>query len=377
MASRTYKIAVVIPKYGLVGGGEKFAAELAERLVSNRDYEIHVFANKWLSHSDLITFHKIPIITIPKFLTTISFAYFANRKIARMNFDLIHTHERIFEADIFTIHSIPHNVWVKEVRKKSWMSLLDYGTSWVERRCYDQERCQSFLPVSSIAKERIIEEYEVDPKKMQVIAPGVEIDKFNKFDREICRQEVREGFRISESDTVILFVSMNFELKGLANLMSALARAKLQHSSSSLKLLVVGKGDYNKYRRLAEQLDIKEEVIFAGVWTDNIEKIYLACDIFSVLSKFDTFGIVVLEAMAASLPVIISDKMGAMDLVTSGANGFVVDYEDIPAVSSKIIFLLDRRKREEMARKAFSTAQENSWDKMAEKVLTIYKKLLN
>ena len=95
------KIAVVIPKHGLVGGAERFAYELTERLSLNEKYEFHVFANRWQSDSGRKTFHKVPIIRFPRFLTTISFAWFVNRKISKMNFDLVHTHDRIFDADIF------------------------------------------------------------------------------------------------------------------------------------------------------------------------------------------------------------------------------------------------------------------------------------
>ena len=104
-------IAVVILRYGLLGGAEKFVLELTERIAFNKRYDLHVFANKWVSHSDRITFHKVPVITFPKFLTTISFAYFAGLKISKMNFDLIHTYDRIFDADIFTMHGIPHRIW--------------------------------------------------------------------------------------------------------------------------------------------------------------------------------------------------------------------------------------------------------------------------
>ncbi len=50
---------MVVPKYGLVGGGERFVFELTERLANVPGYEIHVFSNKWRSESDHITFHKI------------------------------------------------------------------------------------------------------------------------------------------------------------------------------------------------------------------------------------------------------------------------------------------------------------------------------
>jgi len=375
ITSKVYKIAVVVPKYGLVGGGERFVLELTERIASSRRYEVHVFANKWKQQSDRITFHKIPIISFPKFLTTISFAWFANRKIAKMNFDLIHSHERIFHADIFTMHSVPHRFWVKEIRRKG-MSLFDYGTSWVEKRMINNGKCRMFLPVSGIAKERFLQEFRVDPEKIQVIHPGVDIDKFNKLDRNICRREIRERFGINKTDTVVLFVSMNFELKGLDKLMAAMAMTKSRHPSKMIKLIAVGKGNEKKYRRLAQKLDIEENVIFAGVWKDNIEQIYLASDIFAMPSGFDTFGMVVLEAMSASLPVIISGNVGAKDLVRDGINGFVVDREDIDLISSKIGLMLDKQDREKMAKEAYKEATKNTWDIMAEKVLKTYDSII-
>ncbi|MCK7509406.1 MAG: hypothetical protein MZV70_38835 [Desulfobacterales bacterium] len=75
------KIAVVIPKFGLVGGAEQFASELTEKLSSGHQDTFHVFANRWQSNSQAFQFHKIPIISFPKFLTTISFAWFVQRQL--------------------------------------------------------------------------------------------------------------------------------------------------------------------------------------------------------------------------------------------------------------------------------------------------------
>jgi len=291
-----------------------------------------------------------------------------------MNFDFIHTHERIFHADIFTMHGVPHRFWVKMVRRKN-MSLFDYGTGWVEKSLIDNEKCRMFLPVSGIAKEKFLQEFHVDPEKVQVIHPGVDIDKFNQLDRNVCRREIRKRFSIDETDTVVLFVSMNFELKGLDNLMAAMALTKSKHPSETLKLLVVGKGNEKKYGRLAQKLDIEDDVIFTGVWKDNIEQIYLASDIFAMPSGFDTFGMVVLEAMSASLPVIISGNVGAKDLVRDGINGFVVEREDVGMISSKIVRLLNKENREKMAEEAYKVAEQNTWDRMSEKVLEIYSRI--
>ena len=112
------KIAVIIPKYGVAGGAERYVATLTELLAENPYYEIHVIANRWSSSSTSISFHHVPIISFPRFLTTISFAWFANRAAAKLGCDIIHTHDRILHADLFTMHGVPHSFWTREVRKK-------------------------------------------------------------------------------------------------------------------------------------------------------------------------------------------------------------------------------------------------------------------
>jgi UDP-glucose:(heptosyl)LPS alpha-1,3-glucosyltransferase len=374
MTSNLKKIAVVVPKYGLVGGGERFVFELTERLANVPGYEIHVFSNKWRSESDHITFHKIPIITFPKWLTSISFAYLANRKIAKMGFDLIHSHDRIFKSNVVTLHSIPHRTWVRDIRQKRWPSLFDHGTSWTEKQMYKYSGCQMFLPVSNLVKIKLLETFKIDERKIRVIHPGVDVERFQSAN-PYNRQEIRDAFGISEADPLILFVGMNFEVKGLDSLLSAIALLKSEYDNDQVKVLVVGKGNNKKYKALAHKLGIGEQLIFSGVRND-IEKIYQAGDILVMLSKFDTFGMVVTEAMAASLPVIISDKVGAKDLVIQGENGFVVNREDVEMISSKINLMLNKEKRLEMGKKAYNTALNQTWETMTQKVLNVYEELL-
>jgi len=374
MISNPRKIAIVIPKYGLVGGAEGFAAELTEKIAQDRRFEVHVFANKWQKNSENIIFHRVPIVAMPKFLTTVSFAYFADRKISKIAFDLVHAHDRIFNADIFTMHGIPHRIWVREVRKKH-MGLFDYATAWAEKKLVTNKRCRRFLAVSNLAKGKFLQEYrEIDPDKVPVMHPGVDIQRFQGLDRQLCRQEIRKKFGIDLSDRVILFVSMNFDIKGLDNLMMGLARFKLRHPSERFKLLVAGKGDDKKYGRLAQNLGIKDHVIFTGVvQKEALDRIYLASDIFSMLSKFDTFGMSVLEAMAASLPVIISGNVGAKDLVKEGVNGFVIeDTDNAHEISDRIAVMLNEEVRARMGEEAFKTALHNTWEVAVDKVLKVY-----
>jgi UDP-glucose:(heptosyl)LPS alpha-1,3-glucosyltransferase len=379
MAKSVPKIAVVIPKYGLVGGAEQFASELTECIAQSNRYEIHVFANNWQVYSDRVTFHKVPIISFPKFLTTISFAYFAGEKIARMKFDLVHTHERIFDADIFTMHGIPHRIWVKEIRKKP-MSLFDRATDWVERRLVEMSKCSRFLSVSSLVQDKFLEVYKkVKLSQLQIVQPAVDVHRFLRHDKHECRCEISQCYGIDPDELLILFVSMNFDVKGLDSIIKALGVFKKKFPEKHFKLLVVGKGNGRKYKGLADSLSIGDKVIFTGVQTkEKLERIYMASDLFMMLSKFDTFGMVVLEAMAASLPVIISSNVGAKDFVKQGLNGFVItDIGDIGEIVKSLQQALKEETYIKMGEHAFNTAHENSWENLSTKTMDIYEQCLN
>ncbi|MCK7509405.1 MAG: hypothetical protein MZV70_38830 [Desulfobacterales bacterium] len=74
------------------------------------------------------------------------------------NFSLVHSHERIFAADIFTLHGVPHRYWVDQVRHKR-MSLYDTATAWVEKKLVYEGHCKKFIAVSDLTKDIFLQEY--------------------------------------------------------------------------------------------------------------------------------------------------------------------------------------------------------------------------
>jgi UDP-glucose:(heptosyl)LPS alpha-1,3-glucosyltransferase len=371
------KIAVVVPKYGLVGGGERFASEVTERLARNENLDIHVFANKWVASSNRITFHKVPIIRFPRFMGPLFFAWFVKWKIGSMNFDLVHSHHWIFNANIFSVHGVPHAGWVRKVRKRS-SSLYDRAVIAIERKLIKEGDASCFLPVSTIAMEAFRREYATLQGHWQVVHPGVNVARFSTPDRAACRADIRGRYGIGASDTLLLFVGMNFEVKGLDTIVAALAKARTARPEANFWLLVVGRGNESKYRKIAQSLGIAEAVTFAGTQVDGLERYYRAADIFIMLSKFDTFGMVVLEAMAASLPVIVSPNVGAKDLVDEGVNGFVLPApHDAIAAAERIVRLSDGARREAMGTAAAQTAAMHDWEKLAESMERLYQDMLS
>jgi glycosyltransferase involved in cell wall biosynthesis len=136
---------------------------------------------------------------------------------------------------------------------------------------------------------------------------------------------------------------------------------------------VVGKGNFRKYGEIARKLGIGDSVVFAGPQAEGMERFYRASDLFMMLSKFDTFGMAALEAMAAGLPVILGAGVGAKDLVEDGKNGFIVgNARGAGSAAERVGLLLEEGLRTRMGEEAFRTAGRHTWDRMAAEVEEIY-----
>ena len=369
------KIAVVIPKYGLLGGAENFVFQLTERLAAREGVEIHVFANRWCRGNDSVIFHKIPNVFFPRFIRPISFAYFAGKKIVGEDFDLVHSHCWIFEMDLFTMHGSLHEPWIREVRSKS-MSLFDRSMARVEEKAVNSFRLKMILPVSTLLKEELLKSYDIPESKIHVIHPGISAARFSALDPERSRQEIRKRHGLTTRDLVVLFVGMNFEVKRLDLVLRAVAELSVRkNENSNLKLLVVGKGKKGPYMNLARDLGIVNQVIFSGV-TQEVEKYYMASDIFAMPSRNDSFGMAVLEAMMAGLPAVITGRVGARDLIESGNQGFVLsDDPSVSDVSEKLSFLLKKENRVRMGESARAVARRQTWESRADQVAELYNQL--
>ena len=138
-------------------------------------------------------------------------------------------------------------------------------------------------------------------------------------------------------------------------------------------LLIVGSGELEgELRRAVEQRDIPD-VVFAGfVDRERIADVYAVADAFVLFSRLhETWGLVVNEAMAASLPVVASDACGsATDLLRDGYNGFVVDRDDVGALADRLERLLvDGDLRQRMGRESRELIDRFTYDAAAEGVV--------
>ncbi len=364
------RVAIIAEKFGGVGGSERFVQEVTERLAATGHFELHVFANRWQSQCSAVTFHRVPRLKFPRFLRPWSFAVLSQYMIRRGSFDLVHSHWPTFKADVFSTHGAPHGMWIRNVRKRR-PKLFDRVMMMIDRRMMAGGGNAVFMPVSTLLKERFQEEFDALPGEWMVVHPGVDAKQF-AFS-EISRNEVRRTLGITSDAFVVLFVGMNFEAKGLDRLMRGFANLRRAVPTKPMHLVVVGRGNVAKFQKLANELGISGDVIFTGAISGGIERYYSAADVLGMLSEFETFCMVVLEAMAASLPVVIGDQMGVKDLVRDGVNGFVLTDRDEPEVcAERLGCLMDSHLQKTMGESARVTAHARGWDQVADRISRIY-----
>jgi UDP-glucose:(heptosyl)LPS alpha-1,3-glucosyltransferase len=156
-------------------------------------------------------------------------------------------------------------------------------------------------------------------------------------------------------------------MKGLGFLIKAMAKIK-RETPPPFKLLILGRDRQSSYLRLAREMRIDEEMIFAGS-TNEPEKYYGASDFLVHPTFYDACSLTVLEALASGIPVITTRCNGASGIITQGQEGFVIsDPRDGPALGEKILFFFNREKLERASIAARHLAEsyslERNWREM-------------
>ena len=294
--------------------------------------------------------------------------------------DLVHTHMSIFPAADagFFYSKVKGTPLVLTYHSDN---RLDYGPFF--RRSfltlYDR------LPVDEIlshAKAIIVPSLRVletskrlQPyvQKIKQIPNGVNVDFFDvPKPKEYCRKSIG----ISKTEFVILFVGALVHPKGPQILIQALR--KVIDVIPDTRLILVGEGyGRNELEKLAVDLDLQKHVYFAGLIRKELPMYLKSSDVSVVPSFQENFPLVVLEAMAAGIPVIASSVGGVQDLIIDGKTGLSVQPGDPDALTDAILRVYrDEYLRNQMSNRARKLAQKYSWESVAEETEKLYRHVL-
>ena len=283
----------------------------------------------------------------------------AQQILRNMDFDVLHFHEPFvpFLSPTFLDASETVNV-------ATFHAFGGFSPSyWVGRRFAGQlaGKLHGRIAVSSAARHFIGRYF---PGDYRIIPNGVDLDRFTDA----------EPFEKWRDGTInILFVGRFEERKGLIHLLKAYHRLRKRHVDA--RLLIVGSGpkarEYRRYVGLRQIRDVE----FLGRVSDAAKARYFAsADIFCAPSTGqESFGIVLLEAMAAGVPIIASDIHGYKQVVQRGVQGLLVEPRNHRALAAALYTLSnDAELRNRMGEAGRTRAPEYSWDRVTEQIVDYY-----
>ncbi len=287
--------------------------------------------------------------------------------LAQANFDILHIHEpftpmiaisALLKSNCLNVgtfhacHSKPRMYWIGKPILRRWLPRL-HGKIAVSK------------PALDYVSRHLPGEYHIIPN-------GIDIEHFSLNGPE------REEF--TDSKINILFVGRLERRKGLGHLINACAKVK--RSFPNFRLIVVGPGTVLrfKYERSVEDMGLADNVTFAGfVPSDELPSYYRTADIFCApATGGESFGIVLLEAMACGKPVVATNIGGYASVLAHEEEGLLVPPRDENSLARALLSLLeDKPLRQQMGAKGRIKAEKYSWTNVARQVMEYYTSLVN
>jgi glycosyltransferase involved in cell wall biosynthesis len=230
--------------------------------------------------------------------------------------------------------------------------------------------------------ESVANEYQdlgVDESRIFRVPNGVDLERFQMLDR---RAIARAELDIDDETFVFLAVGRNHQKKNFIALLDA-ARILKDKGYQNFKVVIAGR-DVQALSEKVEEYSLVDNIVLQEqigadesgdlqLPSDALVGLYQGADAFVFPSLMETFGIVLVEAMAAKLPIITTDSPGCRDLIRKGKDGAMVPADDAKALADEMINIMSEPElRNELSERAWARAQGFSWDRVVDRYLDVY-----
>lgn len=372
------RIALVAHDIHNGGGMEQAFAELIRRAHTRFDFVVFA-ATLAPELRPLVTWQHVRIPARPMPLKMLAFFVRGSLPLARARVDLVHTLGALIpnRANLISVHYCHAGARAKTGRLapkdathiRRLNTTIAKGLAIVaERYCYRPARAQILAAVSPGVVSELKWHYPGVP--VALTPNGVDNDRFRPDPAVRAQVRGAEGVR---DEVICLFVGGDWDRKGLAVAIAALARAD---EETRLLLWVVGPGDRRRFEQLAVDLGVGERVRFLGPRPDT-EIFYQAADTFVLPTEYETFSLVAYEAAASGLPVVATQVSGIEDVVVDGESGFLVERTPDAVADALVSLAMDSELRVRMGQEGRRSVSAYTWERSVESIVRVYEQLLD
>lgn len=339
------KIAFVVHDFlGGVGHG-RYCIELARRFAG--EHEVHVLANRFEKCADFdFQRHVVPAWRKTALTSVLTFAGAAQRILESEPFDIVHAQGfSCWRADVVTAHVCNAARYARSPAPSVLKGVFPKVVIPREKKFFQTSGAQAVISVSRRLQKELSEWYGVSS---EVIYHGIDTARF----RPAAPPENKKWTWLFAGEAA----------KGLEQVVSALKEFP------EAELSVASRSDLSAFRGI-------ERVNLLGPVAD-MPALYAKADVFVYPSAYDTFAMVVAEAMASGLPVVIGSEIGAAEWIQDGQNGFMCDPSSLASVMSKLK-ALPPAELQNLRKKARETALSHSWDECARQTMEVYQRAIS
>ena len=310
-------------------------------------------------------------------------ACFAKR--AQVSYNLLHTHYWLSAAAALPLArawDVPHITMFHTVEK---LKGQQYGStnSTAEAaaiRIEHEGRIASAVDRITVSTENEGEQlrrlYGLPASHLRVIPCGVDLRLFAPGSAA-SRRAARQALALDDEQPILLSVGRLDPIKELDLLLESVARMR-----TPARLILIGgdpDGDpeVERLRERAAALELSERVRFPGaVPQRQLPEYYHAADAVVVSSRYESFGLVAVEALASGTPVVASAAGGLTSIVRNGENGLLVRWRDPRAFAERLDELLgDDVRRARLAANARASVERFGWERIGDDVRALYQEL--
>lgn len=365
------KLCIVTHSVTLGDGQGRVNYEIAQEALS-RGHQVILIASRVapeLERLDSVQWVPIQVSQFPgALLRNLAFSYQSARWLRqhRQDYDVVLSNGAITSAasDLNTAHFV-HSTWLTSPYHTIRYRPDPYGAyQWVytalnaywERQAF--KRSTNVVAVSGQVKDELMR-IGLPHEKIQVILNGVDLEEFRPaaVDRAALGLPQDVFLGLFAGDIRTPRKNLDTVLRSLVNL-------------PNVHLAIAGDTQGSPYPAMAADLGIQARTHFLGYRRD-MPQLMQAADLFIFPSRYETFGLVILEAMASGTPVITTATTGASELVTPDT-GYVISHPENVAEMENALKQLSQNHdlRQHQGISARKTAQQYTWQKLAQQYLS-------
>ncbi len=236
------------------------------------------------------------------------------------------------------------------------------------------------ITVSEADREMLLKLHPQIKNKVSTVHNGIDLEEFRRPLIHFANQHkllIRQKlFNARPQDFVIITVAELEERKGLKYLLEAFS--KVAGKKDNARLVIAGEGPERKnLEKLIKNLKIDNKVVLTGI-QNEITRLLNSADLFVLPSVREPFGLTLLEAMEAGIPVIGSNTGGIPEIIENNKTGLLVEPRDVQGLADKIIELMDNPPlRRKLTYVASHEVKKFDASEMVKKTEKIYDYLLN